>query len=101
MITFDEARKIAYDANLPAWLELGYRGEYMVADYGLEDAEHYVMIDGAREMLVDENYDFDVLDQPVTVIDKQTGDLFVMTYFESEELRAGMKQVGVWPKLEE
>ena len=46
--TFEQARKIAYDANAPAWRDLGNRGEYMVADYGYENAAAWLIVDGAR-----------------------------------------------------
>ncbi|WP_427131141.1 hypothetical protein [Pseudarthrobacter sp. S9] len=37
MISFQRARQIAYDAIAPTWTP-DYRGDYMVADYGFEDA---------------------------------------------------------------
>jgi len=40
------------------WAANGMRGRYIVADYGREDDQSYLVLDRAREYLVDDDLDF-------------------------------------------
>jgi len=98
--TFDQARKIAYDLNAPAWRDLGNRGEYMVAEYGFEDANAWLLVDGARELLEGGDYAFAVMDQPLTLITKATGDVIQVYYLEEEAMLDAMTPVGEHPETD-
>ena len=95
--TFEQARKIAYDLNAPAWRDVGNRGEYMVADYGYEDADAWLIVDGARELLEGGDYDFSVLDQPLTLVRKADGGIMQVQYLEAEDMIDAMTPVGKHP----
>jgi hypothetical protein len=95
--TFEQAREITLKANAPAWRDLGNKGNYMVAEWGYEDADAWLMVEGARELLIDHDYSFDVLDQPLTLVMKATGELLRVYYLEAEERIDAMTLVGVNP----
>ncbi|QDK01888.1 hypothetical protein SEA_VIBAKI_7 [Arthrobacter phage Vibaki] len=95
--TFEQARKIGYDLNAPAWRDLGNPGEYMVADYGYEDAAAWLLVDGARELLEGGDYAFGVLDQPLTLVLKATGDVLQVQYLEAQDMIDAMTPVGDVP----
>lgn len=95
--TFEQARKIAYDLNAPAWRDLGNRGEYMVADYGYENADAWLMVDGARELLEGGDYGYAVMDQPLTLVLKATGDVMQVQYLEEAAMIDAMTPVGDVP----
>jgi hypothetical protein len=92
--TFEQARQIAEKANGPAWRDLGNKGRYMVAPWGYEDADAWLIVDGAAELLVDHDYSFDVPDQPLTIVMKETGELLRVQYLEAEERIDAMTLVG-------
>jgi len=98
--TFEQARQLALEINAPAWRDLKNRGEYMVADYGYEDADAWRIVDGARELLEGDDYDFEVLDQPITLVMKATGELAHVQYLEAETRLAAMTPVGDVPVYE-
>jgi hypothetical protein len=99
MITFEQAREIALKANAPLWRDLGNRGEYMVADYGYENADAWLIVDGARELIEGGDYAFDVLDKPITMISKAAGELFRVQYLEAADVIQAMTPVGDVPDL--
>jgi len=96
--TFEQARELALKANAPAWRDLGNKGAYMVADYGYEDADAWLIVDGAAELLVDHDYSFDVLDQPYTIVMKATGELLHVQYLEAADRIDAMTPVGDVPQ---
>jgi hypothetical protein len=96
--TFEQARQIAYEANAPAWRDLGNRGEYMVAAYGYEDADAWLLVDGARELLEGGDYAYGVLDQPLTLVLKSTGDIVQVYYLEEQDRIDAMTPVGDVPQ---
>lgn len=98
--TFEQAREIAAARNAPAWRDLGNRGEYMVAPYGYENADAWLIVDGAREYLVDGDDSFEVMDKPLTLVMKDSGELFTMQYLENPELIDAMTPVGDAPTYE-
>jgi hypothetical protein len=95
--TFEQARELALKANGQAWRDLGNKGEYMVAAYGYEDADAWLLVDGARELLEGGDYDFGVMDQPLTLVMKATGELLHVQYLEAEDRIDAMTPVGTHP----
>ncbi len=98
--TFEQARALALKKNGPAWRDLGNRGRYMVAEYGYEDADAWLIVDGAAEVLEDGDYSFDVMDQPYTLVMKATGELLHVQYLDAEERIDAMTPVGDVPNDE-
>lgn len=96
--TFEQARALALKVNAPAWRDLGNRGEYMVADYGYEDADAWLIVDGARELLEGDDYAYSVMDQPMTIVMKATGELLRVQYLEAEDRIDAMTPVGEHPE---
>lgn len=97
-VSFEQARELALKANAPAWRDLGNKGDYMVAAWGYEDADAWLVVDGARQLLIDHDYDYSVLDQPLTLIMKATGELFRVQYLEAEDRIDAMTLVGEPPE---
>ncbi|QIN94334.1 hypothetical protein SEA_ABBA_5 [Arthrobacter phage Abba] len=98
--TFEQARKIASELNAPAWRDLGNRGEYMTADYGYENADAWLIVEGAREYIEGGDDSFVILDQPLTLVMKATGDVVSVQYLDDPELIDGMTPVGNAPTYE-
>ena len=98
--TFEQARELARARNAPAWKDLGNRGEYMVAPYGYENADAWLIVDGAREYIEGGDDDFEVLDKPLTLVTKATGEVFTMNYLENPDLIDAMTPVGDAPTYE-
>uniref|UniRef100_UPI003F49682B hypothetical protein n=1 Tax=Paenarthrobacter ureafaciens TaxID=37931 RepID=UPI003F49682B len=81
-ISFEQAREIVRALNEPHWITDGAHGTYTVADYGYEDADRFLIMDGAREYLVDGNPDFVLLSSGVNIVDKATGEVLYWSYFD-------------------
>lgn len=96
--TFEQARELAYQRNAPAWRDLGNRGRYMVAAWGYEDDEAWLIVDGAAELLIDHDYSFDVMDKPLTLVMKATGEILHVQYLDADERIDAMKLVGDAPE---
>jgi len=56
--TFEDAREFMRAFHESVWAANGMRGRYIVADYGREDDQSYLVLDRAREYLVDDDLDF-------------------------------------------
>lgn len=94
-LSFDQAREIA-----GAYAEVRFNGPgtFHVADYGLSDGETFaVVLTGAREWLVDQDWHFLVPDDEVLMVNLQTGDLIPLPYFDAEPLLDDLDRVGEWP----
>lgn len=72
-LTFEEARAAAIEARAPIWEDDDTPGTYMVADYGYEDDEAFLVFEGAKEYLEDGDADFVVWDAPAVFVDKESG----------------------------
>jgi hypothetical protein len=96
-ISFEQARELALKANAPAWRDLGNKGRYMVAPWGYEDADAWLIVDGAAELLIDHDYSFDVMDKPITLVMKATGEVLRVQYLQAEERIDKMTLVGEAP----
>lgn len=97
MISFEEARHIAYRSLAKKWAR-DYRGTYMVAAYGFENEDVWVLIDGARESLIDAESGFEPVGRGVTLVDKASGRLFFRNYLEDMEWFNAMSKVGIHPE---
>lgn len=93
-LSFEQARRRVETARRPKWEG---PGEYMVQDYGYENATHFNIIDGPREFLVDMNPDYLVPNDVVTLVDKATGAISTTTYPISAEYLDNMTPVGDVP----
>ncbi|ASX98677.1 hypothetical protein SEA_COLUCCI_6 [Arthrobacter phage Colucci] len=82
-IDFEQAREAVRAHNEPLWEDEDQDGTYMVADYGLEDATAFLVIDGAREYLEDGDDDFVVMDAPAVFVDKGTGTVLLADYLDA------------------
>ena len=81
-ISFEQAREIIRALNEPNWITDGAHGTYTVADYGYEDAGRFLIMDGAREYLVDRNPDFLLYGFGVNIVDKATGEVLYWSYLD-------------------
>lgn len=72
-VTWAEAREIVRRALTAEWT--AHHGTLYVEEEGRQDAEHYLVVAGARESLVDEDPDYDLMDQPALLVVKATGEL--------------------------
>ena len=97
-VSFEQAREIALKANAPIWRDLGNKGDYMVAPWGYENDDAWLIVDGARQLLIDHDYDYEVMDQPMTMILKSTGELFRVQYLEASDEIDAMTLVGEAPE---
>ena len=97
MTSFEQARSIAHKSIAPKWRRQ-YRGEYMVADYGFENATTWLLIDGARESIVDEDSGYEPIGRGSTLVDKASGKLFFRNYIEHPEWFQAMTPVGEHPE---
>lgn len=98
MITFAQARKAVQAVNEPAWEDQDMKGTYMVAEYGKEDDQFFLVIDGAREAMEGDDPEFIVMDQPAMLVDKETGQVFECVFLEVVDRIQAMTEVGEWPE---
>jgi hypothetical protein len=97
-VSFEQARRIAYDRNITGWQAAGHKGDYMVAAYGFENERVWLIIDGAREYLEDEDYHYVPTGRPVTLVDKVTGEAFDRHFQQDPDVFDAMIPVGVRPE---
>lgn len=71
-VSFEDARQIVAKARRGAERN---HGSYMIAAYGYESPQHWLVIDGAREWIVDNDPDFLYLGPGPLLVDKFTGEL--------------------------
>jgi hypothetical protein len=96
MISFGQARSIAYERLAPDW-EAGDCGEYTVADYGFEDETAWLLIDGGSRLVIDEDYGCEPVGRGNTLVDKTTGEIYTVTYVEAPARFDAMTPVGRHP----
>lgn len=70
-VSFEEARQIVARARR----DVGTRGNYMIAVYGYESPQHWLIIDGAREWIVDSDPAYVLVGEGPLLVDKFTGEL--------------------------
>jgi hypothetical protein len=96
MLSFEEARAIAYEALAATW-EIGNCGEYTVAKYGYEDDTAWLLIDGGSRLIIDGDYSCDPVGRGSTFVDKRTGEIYFLTYLEASDRIDAMTPVGPHP----
>lgn len=96
MIEFEDARRIVADSRAHDWP--ASHGTFMVADYGFEDSQSWLPTWGAKEWLVDGDPEFMLMDQPVLLVDKQTGELTDLTWRDGLDRIDKMRELGNVPK---
>lgn len=77
MVTFEEARQIAYDKLTAGWQDVG---TFYVSDKGYENSEYYSLVVGAKEYIVDGNESYCIDDNGAVIVSKTTGELFEVPY---------------------
>lgn len=97
MITFEQARALTYLANSQTWESNGNRGEYYVEPYGFEDRYFYLMVDGAREALAGQDFDFMLEGWPLTLVAKSSGEICQVDTLAIQGHVDRMMQVGQVP----
>jgi hypothetical protein len=96
MISFLQARQIALARVGPTW-EQGGCGEYVVAAYGYEDATAWCLVDGGRRLVIDGDYGCEPVGRGCTFVDKESGEVFFLTYLEDPARFDAMTMVGQHP----
>lgn len=61
----------------------------MVADFGYQNEQSFLVVDGPREYLVDDDLDFVLVGSSVNIVDKSTGDVVFWSHVDhAEEIMA-------------
>ena len=98
MITFDEARDIVAASKVvrdqyPA-------GDFIVAKWGWENADLFVVVAGTRYDVTGEgNPDTLTMDAPARVVDKKTGELREILGLIGRDPAPNLREVGDWPPV--
>ena len=93
MVTFEQARQIVADAERPRWT-----GDYVVADYGYEDADAFRILSGdPRDLDPATPTEQLTLDVMLRLVDKATGLLTYLAPMEHFERLASMTPIGDVP----
>lgn len=89
VIPFEQARQIVAAAIPEGWTI----GTYTVAPWGYQDAESWLVIDGAREWL-DGDEDYADMSGTVTMVDKETGAVERLPYLPNIDRVDAMMPCG-------
>lgn len=100
MTTFEQAKEAVRKVREAEWEDNDTPGDYMVADYGWEDSEAFLIVDGAREYLEDEDPDFMEMDAPAMFVDKATGIVLEAVYLDSMDRIDDMTPIGDVPEFD-
>jgi hypothetical protein len=82
MISYIEATAIVARELADSWEP----GTFYVDPEGFENNELFMVPYGAREWLVNEDDTFLVMDSPIALVNKETGELDLVVYLENQEL---------------
>lgn len=93
-ISFEDARQIVAGARR----NVGTRGNYMIADYGYESSQHWLIIDGARELIVDGDLSYLLIGAGPLLVDKFTGELIELPSLYDFEYINSFTPVGNVPE---
>jgi hypothetical protein len=96
MIDFETARQIVADDRAPNW-PMRY-GTFMVADYGLEDDQAWAPSWGAKEWIEGGDPEFVIMDQPLLLVDKQSGAITNLDWRDGLNRIDAMREVGNIPQ---
>jgi len=72
-VTFNQAQKLVQD-------QLDAPAPVIVADWGYENAKYWWMVVGLEQWLVDHDRDFCIVDDLITLVDKETGAIKETSY---------------------
>lgn len=97
MLTFQQAREAVARHIVPRWPG-PEAGHPFVADWGSEDGTHWEVIAGAKEYLAGGDESFVMLDWPVFLVDKVTGDVEEAVFLEVLDRLGRMEPVGRPPE---
>jgi hypothetical protein len=96
-LTFDQAREAVRAENEADWENEDYPGTYMVAPYGWEDDQAFLVIEGAQEYLEDGDVEYEIQDAPAVFVDKATGVVFTAEFLAVQDRIQAMTPVGDHP----
>lgn len=88
-VSFKKARKLARAHVAKAWQP--HMGTLYVEKRGYEDSLAWLVVVGARELLVDDNEAFLPLDDRVITVDKLTGEVVELNAIHDAQRLAGMR----------
>jgi hypothetical protein len=91
---FETARRLVFRDERRHWDDWG---TLYVAPYGSEDSTHWSVIVGAREALVDHDSMFLIMDAPLVLVEKATGEITRHVYLDNFDRMDAMTDVGPWP----
>lgn len=94
-VTFERARRTVHAALRGTWPASA--GTFIVAPWGFEDADSYLVVYGAREWLIDGDHDLAVLDAPVAFVSKEDGSLTFGSELEDAARIGAMLPHGLRP----
>ncbi|WBF78973.1 hypothetical protein SEA_BOLT007_5 [Arthrobacter phage Bolt007] len=86
MISLHDARLAAAASGAPLFAAEGLRGTYAVSPDAYETPDVYVIVDGAREAVIDGLDEYHPMDKPLTVVVKATGEVLYVPVLESGDL---------------
>jgi hypothetical protein len=89
-VTFKQAQKIVQDY-------LGTDTPFMVADWGLENDKYWMMMVGLEQWLVDHDRDYQLVDDVITLVNKETGKVTETTHWTIQKTMDSFTQVGPVP----
>ena len=82
VLSFDDARAVVHAALAPTWpADLG---TFVVSPEGYEDDQSYLVDAGAQEAM-DGDLDFTIMDAPMLLVDKRTGELSELSFLENQD----------------
>jgi hypothetical protein len=96
VVTFEQARQIAFDTIGPTWVA-DECGDYVVGTYGFEDDRDWCLVDGGRRLVIDGDYSCQLIGRGSTLVDKETGEVTSMNYLEDPDRFDAMIEVGRHP----
>ncbi|UAW09364.1 hypothetical protein SEA_KLEVEY_5 [Arthrobacter phage Klevey] len=86
MISLHDARLAAAASGAPLFAAEGLRGTYAVSPDAYETPDVYVIVDGAREAVIDGDLDYEPMDKPLTVVVKATGEVLYLPVLENRSV---------------
>lgn len=82
MISYMEATEIVTRQLADSWEP----GTFYVDPEGFENNELFMVPYGAREFLVNDDETFLVMDSPIALVNKETGELDLVVYLDNQDL---------------
>lgn len=89
-VTFDEARRIVTAHFAPTWTH----GTFVTQAAGRQNDHFWLVVYGNKEALVDGKSNYVMLDAPVALVDKSTGELVLVNYIANMQAIEAMTPTG-------